>query len=366
MPPILRIPFSPAFSGPEKDSAVRVPTALLPFSPGPSREGKAPPPPPLRTTGTLRPLESYTEGGTDPNAAAFADYAALEAASGAKKIRALSRTQLQRLYRDTTLNPVAELARSAEYDPDGIIGFCFGRAMAAHLLARGLGLEPGAIGKLFIVGDLRSDPAKPEWRFHVTTVVRGKDGDWYAIDPIMHREGEAYTPLKVSQWIQAVRQGWDSWNPGGAEAKLYLTPADAVLPDITTLPEPEDGTKLNQLNFDPAAHGIAPSAAANARFGIPGGAETIYALDDAFAREYFITTGEETEARFNFIGISINGEPIPYRDYFTDLMASIKDGASAPQAGARTLSKVSKPRSGPAVPTRRHGGSFDLSRILAR
>lgn len=265
-------------------------------------------------------------------------------------------TQLKSLYRDAIQNPVATLDRVEGYDPDGIIGFCFGRAMAAHLLARRMGLSPESIRKLFIVGDLRSDPEKPEWRFHVTTVVRGPDNRWYAIDPIMFHG--SYAPLTVAAWIKNVRQGWDSWHGGPAKAKLYLTPADAVLPDITTLPEPEDGSKLNQLNFDPVAHGILPSKESLARFGIPVTTETIHELDTTLAHDYFLTTDESVETRFDFIGISINGEPIPYRGYFTDLIASLK--GDVPTELTRSLSNDCRG----STPQRRHGGSFNLARIL--
>ena len=90
--------------------------------------------------------------------------------------------QIAQLYAGLVRNPVSRLERLDEYDPSGAIGFCYGRAMSAQLMASRLGLETKSIRKLFIVGDLRSNPAKRDWRFHVTTIVRNDRGEWIALD----------------------------------------------------------------------------------------------------------------------------------------------------------------------------------------
>jgi hypothetical protein len=110
-----------------------------------------------------------------------------------------------KLFDVTRLNPVASLSDEniAKYDPQGAIGFCFGRSMATHLIARSqFSLASPSIRFVFIMGDLRSG-ADPEWRFHATAVVKGstQDGsnEWYAIDPIFS------APLSLNNWITQVQ-----------------------------------------------------------------------------------------------------------------------------------------------------------------
>ncbi len=230
----------------------------------------------------------------------------------------LSSRERRALYQATVENPVAALdpARVAQYDPQGIIGFCFGRAMTAQLGARKLGLALPSLRKLFIVGALCAGCTKPEdapeWRFHVTMLVRGAGGQWYAIDPIMYESG-AYVPLTMERWIERVRAGWDRYHGGAPRAKLYLAPPDAVMPDLTSLPSPETGTHLIELNFVPEEHGLRADTSL-----VRG--EKIYVLDDSASDRYFLTTSEPAGDRFQFLDISINGDRISYNGYFADLL----------------------------------------------
>lgn len=111
----------------------------------------------------------------------------------------LSVTELHALYDAVDANPVSNLSSVRRYDPDGNMGFCFGRAMTAHLEAIAQGVDQGAILKVWAVGRLRSGFG--EWKYHVATLVRGET-DWYAIDPIMGQ------PLKLSSWYLEM-QGFD-------------------------------------------------------------------------------------------------------------------------------------------------------------
>lgn len=215
--------------------------------------------------------------------------------------------QLHGLWRQALHHKVAGLddpAKLDRYDPTGVIGFCFGRALAVHLMARRLGLAEGSIAKLFIVGDLRS-AEDPEWRFHVTTLARGPQDRWYAVDPIL--EG----PLPVEDWISSVQRTWDK----GKKARLYLTPASAVIPDLRSVPNlaQEKGEHLIELSFDPARH---PDLARSTSLGPP-----IYAVSPEAARRYF--SSADSRPSFDFDGIAINGSPIGFNNYFTDLMREI-------------------------------------------
>lgn len=215
------------------------------------------------------------------------------------------------LFRAIRYNRVARLESLPRYDPDGELGFCFGRAMGTHLIARHMGLAPDAIGKMFIIGDLKSGDVT-EWRFHVTTVVTGEDGVLYAIDPIMSG------PLSAREWIERVREIWDR----KGEAKVYLTPASAILPDVRVFPDPknEKGENIIELSFDPTGK---PGFSK-----VPSLGSRTYRLSASATIRYFIDAKEEPKDRFDFSGISINGKRYDYNNYFLDLLADIR---SAPR-----------------------------------
>lgn len=220
----------------------------------------------------------------------------------------LSPAQMADLWDRTYRHRISGLddaSKLSKYDPQGIIGFCFGRAMTVHLLARRMGLAPDSIRNLFVIGDLRSGD-QPEWRFHVTSLVKGADGRWHAIDPIM--DG----PLTVDQWMSRVHRGWDRQK----KAKFYLTGADAVLPDITEVPDlpKERAAKIIELSFDPAGK---PGFS---RW--PGASEAVYEVD-AERQEHHLRVAGSKAGAFDFSEVTVNGMTIGYNGYFADLLAEI-------------------------------------------
>lgn len=269
-------------------------------------------------------------------------FQSLERPSASERLlSALPADQLNGLYRTALMNPVSHLSQVPKYDPTGVIGFCFGRAMAAHLTARqGFHINPSSIYKLFIVGDMRSNPRTPEWRFHVTTIVPVYGGGqvrWVAIDPIMS------APMTAAQWMRAVRDGWDRWHGvAGGKARFFLTPASAVLPDIRVLPEPESGQHLIELNFVPEENGLQPSALwANAL----QTTETVYALDEAQAARFFLVTSSLSSTRFDFDGIQINSDYITYNSYFAELLQTFTVGVATEAATLVPLKTSFRPKS---------------------
>ena len=116
-------------------------------------------------------------------------------------------SQAKILYKAVANHPVASLRNYSKYDPgNNGIGYCFGRAMTAHLEALWnpeLKVNNKAIRKLFALGKLQTGTAS--WRYHVTTIVKASDNGWWAIDPIM---GE---PIKADVWYSRMR----SYNPSG-------------------------------------------------------------------------------------------------------------------------------------------------------
>jgi hypothetical protein len=108
------------------------------------------------------------------------------------------------LYQRVVKHPVANLNNTVKYDPKGQgIGYCFGRAMAAHLEALfNMDLKNSSIRKLFAVGSLQTGQTK--WGWHVTAVVKAKEGGWWAIDPIIG------SPIKAEDWYNKMLT---SFNP---------------------------------------------------------------------------------------------------------------------------------------------------------
>lgn len=226
----------------------------------------------------------------------------------------LTKEERQQLFRLARHHKVAALEMVAHYDPSGEIGFCFGRAMAVHLIARGMGLQSQSLRKLFVIGDLRSG-SDPEWRFHVTTVVKGEDGLWYSVDPIMEPPLASGVPLKMERWIQIVQRTWDK----PKKANFYFVENSTIIPDLRNVPEAdkETGENVIEVSFNPNAHSEFVSGSVA---GFP------YFEVSSPGQERFFTTVYEREElnRFSFLGIRINGHAYDYRNYFVDLLFDLK------------------------------------------
>jgi hypothetical protein len=133
------------------------------------------------------------------------------------RINIVSEELAGQLYAAVNTNPVASLSHYSKYDPQDLgIGFCFGRAMTAHLEALYLGISKDSIKKLWALGNLQTGSNR--WRYHVTTVVKGEHG-WVAIDPIMG------SVLTIAQWYENMR-GYDS----DGQMRLYVTAAEKFAP----------------------------------------------------------------------------------------------------------------------------------------
>ena len=89
-------------------------------------------------------------------------YQKIDSIQGTKN--SLTKSERQELYKSARHHKVAALEVIGQYDPTGEIGFCFGRAMTVHLIARRMGLASEGVRKLFAIGDLRSGD-NPECAF---------------------------------------------------------------------------------------------------------------------------------------------------------------------------------------------------------
>ncbi len=223
----------------------------------------------------------------------------------------LTAEERQSLYHTVARHKVAALSQIDKYDKQNI-GFCFGRAMTARLAARKLELKPESIRKLFIIGDLRSGP-QPEWRFHVTTLVKGEDGNFYAIDPVVGSVAQQERPFLMDDWIEKVRATWDK----NRAAQLYLTDGDTVMPDmrvVSTHPSFDTG-RINDLTF--RADGLAGFEKIGLAF-----------LMDIIAQDKYMLTSEIYDfKRLPMLVKRPTGETLldlDYRGYFEELLADLK------------------------------------------
>jgi hypothetical protein len=114
------------------------------------------------------------------------------------RLTGLGWDEITGLYKKVARHPVADYKIVKNYDPYGNMGFCFGRAMAAHIEAIQTGLDKKNIRKIWAVGEMSYK--KIMWQHHVATMVRGKNGVWYVIDPEYGR------PLKMETWARTVKK----------------------------------------------------------------------------------------------------------------------------------------------------------------
>ena len=116
---------------------------------------------------------------------------------------ALNLVEREKLFQETlAIKPVKESLGGAYNGSNNDIGFCFGRAMAFHLQALRSGLRKEGIQKLWVVGDLKR--GEVAWSYHVTTIVMGVDGVWYAMDPFFGRQMPAH------EWVAIMRNEFDA------------------------------------------------------------------------------------------------------------------------------------------------------------
>lgn len=114
--------------------------------------------------------------------------------NGSRRVSRISRRTAQTVIDSIDLHPVVGSYQSSRYEKrDTAIGFCFGRATYVDLIARRMGVQKDSIRKLWVVGPMRSGGI--DWAFHVTTLIRGENGEWLAIDNFPGRV------LTAREWV---------------------------------------------------------------------------------------------------------------------------------------------------------------------
>ena len=97
-------------------------------------------------------------------------------------------------------------------------GYCFARADYVYFVLRALNVKRSSIFKLFLLGSIAGDSSfGKDWRYHVVTIVKIREGGWLAIDPFFRFVG---TPR---EWYRKnfllIKNG---------KSLLYLTPPERM------------------------------------------------------------------------------------------------------------------------------------------
>lgn len=171
--------------------------------------------------------------------------------------KTLTRPQRDELYQKVVGHPVAGLSGADRYDHqptgigDGEVGFCYGRAMAVHLLARKMGLSDESIQKIFIAGDL-DNGLGIRWRFHMATMILGDDNNWYVVDPLMASLDKPGL-LSPYQWMETIKTTYDLPD-GKDDSHFFVTDSRSIMVDMRVVPaqrDLENGDRLIEPSFNP-------------------------------------------------------------------------------------------------------------------
>jgi hypothetical protein len=107
-----------------------------------------------------------------------------QVSKNSKRSTGVTAAQADQILKKIENNKVTSFCALKKYDPKSETGFCFGRALAVHIEALKLGVQKDQIKKIWALGSLENNTQVP-WGYHVATVVRAKDGSWYALDPYL-------------------------------------------------------------------------------------------------------------------------------------------------------------------------------------
>lgn len=149
-----------------------------------------------------------------------------------KRVTALNNEQIREVVDYAASHPVAGFDVINKYDPDGIVGFCFGRALFVHLELLRRGVAKESIKKVFVVGEMQSGTIM--WQFHVATAVKGTDGKWWVLDPAMGL-------MELREWYMSMKD-----MAVNHRISLFETPVSKIGPSAWEYNTQEGGL------FDPA------------------------------------------------------------------------------------------------------------------
>ncbi len=98
------------------------------------------------------------------------------------------------------------------------VGFCAPRATVGYMEALKMGLSKNSMRKVWVRGNFRS-PQGNDWDYHVALSVRGRDGNWYMLDP-----DRFSGPVPMQQWYDEMATlSRNGDNPG--RFNMFITEA---------------------------------------------------------------------------------------------------------------------------------------------
>lgn len=123
------------------------------------------------------------------------------------------------LIRSYNYHPVIGPKAVGRYEQTGVsIGYCFGRAYYFHKALMALGVSDDAILKAWVVGKIGDS-----WQFHVATMVRGEDGDWWVMDTVSDSWARG---VRVKEWYL-------SWKADSSPStRIYFTRPEKFTPAL--------------------------------------------------------------------------------------------------------------------------------------
>lgn len=131
------------------------------------------------------------------NLKALQEINSLQTESRPNRLKSINYEQAKTVLQSLNMNPITGPRGIFTYDPEMRIGFCFGRALFVHLELLRRGVSKDSIKKVFAVGPMKNRAGN--WQFHVTTLVRGPQENWLAIDNYLNRI------VTLEQWMDEMR-----------------------------------------------------------------------------------------------------------------------------------------------------------------
>ncbi len=152
-----------------------------------------------------------------------------------KRVTSVSTQILKRVIQAFVTNPILKKEYFGHYNQSSTeIGYCFGRALYAHLTLLKMGVDKTAIRKAWVVGPMEAGGIS--WSFHVATIVKGTDNQWYALDGILG--GKA---VPIQEWYSYF------WKKNKAQnLRLYITDPQRFTPELSNYNRTQLGLQLSK------------------------------------------------------------------------------------------------------------------------
>lgn len=138
-----------------------------------------------------------------------------------KRWPGVDQKKIQEIYQRLKEHKVAKLSEVKKYDKPGNVGFCHGRATAAHYMLIEEKVPQESILKVYALG--RFHFFGVDWTYHMATAVKGNAGQWWVIDSIFE------APLEIKDWMIQVNERF-SKQKSNRHTRFYTSDPRKFLP----------------------------------------------------------------------------------------------------------------------------------------